>query len=305
VFRRFLTLGLFCLLATLWGFSFLAIEVGLESLEPVLFAAFRYDIAAVLLLGHALVRGVDWRPAGRPDLAAILGGGVFLVAGNGLLFIGQQTVPSGVAAIMQSLVPVLTSLWALGLLPEERVSVTGAVGILLGFTGVGLIVRPDPSNVFGSDVVGRLLILGQATSVALGGVLVQRANPTLDRSALSGWSMFVGASILHVASPAAGEAFALPSTGLGLAAVAYLGIFATGLAFFIYYTLLEVRGALETSLVAYLVPVVATVVGVAVLGESITAPTIVGFVVVFLGFVLLKWRAIADLVDEIATAQSV
>lgn len=302
--RRFLTLGLFSLLATLWGFSFLAIEVGLESLEPVLFAAFRYDIAAVLLLGYALVRGDDWRPDGRSDLAAIVGGGVFLIAGNGLLFIGQQTVPSGVAAIMQSLVPVLTSLWALGLLPEERVSVTGAVGILLGFIGVGLIVRPDPSNLLGSDVVGRMLILGQAASVALGGVLIQRAKPTLDRSALSGWSMVVGAVILHVVSPAAGEPFALPSTGLGWAAVAYLGIFATALAFFIYYTLLEVRGALETSLVAYLVPVVATVAGVAVIGESITAPAILGFVIVFLGFILLKRRAIADLVDEIATAQS-
>jgi drug/metabolite transporter (DMT)-like permease len=292
------TAGLFALLATLWGFSFLAIEVGLRSLDPVLFAAFRYDVAAVLLLGYALASGVDWRPAGRADLTAILGGGVFLIAGNGLLFVGQQTVPSGVAAIMQSLVPVLTSLWALLLLPEERVSVVGAVGIVVGFVGVGLIVRPDPSNLLGTDIVGRLLILGQAASVALGGVIIQRAGPTLDRSALSGWSMLVGGGLLHLLSPAVGEPFALPSTDAGVAAVVYLGVFATAVAFFIYYTLLEVRGALETSLVAYLVPVVATIAGVAVLGESITLTTVVGFLVVFVGFVLLKRRAIATLVAE-------
>ena len=295
VTRRALTLGLFALLATLWGFSFLAIEVGLRSLDPILFAAFRYGIAAVLLLGYALLRGIDWRPTGRPDIGAILGGGVFLVAGNALLFLGQQTVPSGVAAIMQSLVPVLTSLWALALLPEERVSTVGAAGIALGFLGVGLIVRPDPSNLLAGDLVGRLLILAQAASVALGGVLIQRAKPTLDRAALSGWSMAVGGVILHAVSLAIGEPFALPTTAPGWAAVAYLGVFATALAFFIYFTLLEVRGALETSLVAYLVPVVATIVGVAVLGESITLPTVAGFLLVFAGFVLLKRRAIAAL----------
>lgn len=296
--RRVLTVGLFALLATLWGFSFLAIEVGLRSLDPILFAAFRYGIAAVLLLGYALLRGIDWRPTGRPDVSAILGGGVFLVAGNALLFLGQQTVPSGVAAIMQSLVPVLTSLWALALLPEERVSAVGAAGIAVGFLGVGLIVRPDPSNLLAGDLVGRLLILCQAASVALGGVLIQRAKPTLDRAALSGWSMAVGGVILHGVSLAIGEPFVLPATVLGWAAVAYLGVFATALAFFIYYTLLEVRGALETSLVAYLVPVVATVVGVVVLGESITLPTVLGFLLVFAGFVLLKRRAIAALIRE-------
>lgn len=296
--RRFYTIGLFTLLATLWGLSFLAIEVGLRTLEPVLFAAFRYAIAAVLLLGAALVRREDWRPAGRPDVDAILGGGVFLVAGNALLFLGQQTVPSGVAAIMQSLVPVLTSLWAVALLPQERVSAVGYAGILLGFVGVGLIVRPDPANLLGGDVVGRLLILGQAASVALGGVLIQRAGPALDSAALSGWSMAVGGAILIVVSLAIGEPLALPATVPGWAAVAYLGVFATAVAFFIYYTLLEVRGALETSLVAYLVPVVATIVGVVVLGESVTPATVAGFLLVFAGFVLLKRRALGDLLAD-------
>lgn len=291
-------IGLFALLATLWGLSFPAIDIGLRFLEPVLFAAFRYDIAAVLLLAYAVVRTARWRPTARPNVAAILGGGVFLVAGNGLLFVGQQTVPSGVAAIMQSLVPIATTVWALGILPEERVSAAGAVGILLGFLGVGLIVRPDPANLFGSDVIGKALILGQVVSVSLGGVLIQRVKPTLDQAALSGWSMLIGASILHAASFALGEPFSVPATVRAQAAVAYLGIFATAVAFFIYFTLLDVRGALETSLVAYLVPVVATVAGVVLLGESITPLTLVGFLVVFVGFLVLKRRAIAELVSK-------
>lgn len=296
--QRFTTVGLFALLALLWGLSFLAIAVGLESLEPVLFAAFRYDVAAVLLLGYALLDGGEWLPGDRATVGAIIAGGVFLVAGNAFLFLGQQTVPSGVAAILQSLVPIATSLWALALLPEERVSRRGAVGILLGFVGVALIVRPDPGNLLGADVVGRALILVQVLSVALGTILIQRARPTLGNAALSGWSMLVGAVLLHAVSPAVGEPFALPATPVAWAAVAYLGVFATALAFFIYYTLLGVRGALETSLVAYLVPVVATVVGVVVLEESLTAPTVVGFLVVASGFFVLKREAIAALASE-------
>jgi drug/metabolite transporter (DMT)-like permease len=292
--------GAFALLAVVWGFSFLSIAVGLESLAPLLFAAFRYDVAAAVLFGYGLVRGFDWRPARAADAGAVLAGGVFLIGANGFLFVGQQTVPSGVAAIMQSLVPILTSLWALGLLPEERVSAVGALGILLGFLGVGLIVRPDPANLLAGDAAGRLLILVQVTSAALGGVLIQRAKPTLDRAALSGWSMLVGGLLLHAASAGLGERFALPTTAVGWAAVGYLGVFATGLAFFVYYWLLETRGALETSLVAYLVPVVATVAGAVVLGESITPLTVAGFAVVFLGFVLLKRRAIAALVDDVS-----
>jgi len=295
--RKLAAVAPFALLAVVWGFSFPAISVGLRTLPPVLFAAFRYDVAAVLLLAYAVTRTTEWRPSARRDLLAVLAGGVFLVSGNGLLFVGQQTVPSGVAAIMQSLVPIATSLWALALLPEERVSPVGAVGILLGFLGVALIVRPDPANLLGSSV-DRLLILVQVASVALGGVLIQRAGPTLDRAALSGWSMGLGGLLLHAASTAIGEPLAPPTGTLGVAAVLYLGVVATALAFFVYFTLLERRGALETSLIAYLVPVVATVAGVFLLGESITPPTLVGFGVVAVGFLVLKRRAVAELVSD-------
>jgi drug/metabolite transporter (DMT)-like permease len=295
--RRLLAVAPFALLAVVWGFSFPAISVGLRTLPPVLFAAFRYDIAAVLLLAYAVTRTSEWRPAARRDVVAVVAGGVFLVAGNGLLFVGQRTVPSGVAAIMQSLVPIATSLWALLLLPEERVTATGAVGILLGFLGVALIVRPDPANLLGANL-GRLLILVQVASVALGGVLIQRAGPTLDRAALSGWSMGLGGLLLHATSAAVGEAFSFPRAPLEVAAVVYLGVFATALAFFVYFRLLERRGALESSLIAYLEPVVATLAGVFLLDESITPLTLAGFGVVAAGFFVLKRRAIAGLIDD-------
>ena len=286
----------FLLLATLWGLSFPAISVGLDALPPVLFAAFRYDVAAVILLGAVAVRaaGRSWLPSTRADYTAVAGGGLFLIAGNGFLFLGQQTVPSGVAAIIQGLVPIATVLWALVLLPEERVSAVGAVGIVVGFLGVALVIRPDPANLLTADLVGKLLICVQVTLVALGGVVVQRAAPDIGGTTLAGWSMAVGGVVLHAASFGLGESLIVPA-GLALAAVAYLGVFATALAFFLYFRLLARYGATETSLVGYVVPVVATLAGVVLLDERITVASLVGFAVIFVGFLLLKRSAIRQL----------
>jgi drug/metabolite transporter (DMT)-like permease len=293
---RWYATALFVTLATMWGLSFPAISVGLEYIPPLLFAAFRYDTAAVLLLGYAAVSTDGWRPVGGNDRQAIVFGGLFLVAGNGLLFIGQQTVPSGVAAILQAMVPIATALWALGLL-GERLSGVGSVGVALGFLGVALVVQPNPDSLLDGDTAGRLIILGQVASVSLGSVLVDRAQPSMERVPMTGWAMLVGGLVLHLLSLAAGEPVpASVAEPAAVGAVAYLGVFSTALAFIIYFTILHDRGAFEASLVAYLVPVVATVVGVAVLGETVSVLSLVGFLVVFLGFALLKRRALVDMV---------
>ncbi len=289
---------LFVSLAVFWGLSFPAIAVGLDYLPPILFAAFRYDVAAAVLLAYALVATGQFWPTGSNNLQAIVGGGLFLVAGNGLLFVGQQTVPSGVAAILQTLVPIATAIWAL-LLLDERLSVLGAVGVAIGFVGISLVIQPDPNNLLAGDTFGRLLILGQAISVALGGVLVERADPTLGRVTFTGWSMLLGAIILHLLSLGSGE---LPTSAMtvptAIGAVLYLGVFSTAIAFYIFFDILETHGAFEASLVSYLVPIVATVVGVFVLGESINALTFVGFGLVAVGFTLLKRESIVDAIGS-------
>ena len=293
---------MFAALALFWGLSFPAISVGLDYIPPLLFAAFRYDVAAGLLLAYALLSEGAWLPTARNDRFAILGGGLFLVAGNGLLFIGQQTVASGVAAMLQALVPIATALWALVLL-DERLSLVGSVGVGIGFLGISLVVQPDPNNLLGGDTVGRLIIVGQVVSVSLGGVIVQRAAPTLSRAPLTGWSMLVGGLTLHVLSLGAGE---LPGGEVldptAVAMVVYLGVFSTAIAFYIFFFILQTHGAFQASLVTYLVPVVATLVGVFVLDESISALAIGGFCLVAVGFALLKRDALAAVIRDAPVA---
>lgn len=286
---KYRAVALFVALGVLWGGSFPAIEVGLGYFPPVLFAAARYDFAGVLLLAYAAVAASRWRPAGPADVAAVLASGTFLIAGNSLLFVGQLYTTGGVAAIIYSLIPILTTGLAWGLLPDERYTVRGVVGVLVGFLGVVVIARPDPANLLAPDVVGKVLVTLAAVSVALGSVLVRRADSTLPDSAFTAWSMLVGAVILHAGSLAAGESLAGVRLSLpGLAVLAYLAVFATAAAFLIYFFLLGAYGPLEANLVSYLVPVVATALGWAFLDEPVTAWTILGFALVLAGFYLLK-----------------
>jgi len=297
---RLVDAAMFAVLAVFWGLSFPAISVGLEIIPPLFFAALRYDVAAVLLLGYAvLLMDKDaWLPNEPENIVAVVGGGVFLVAGNGLLFVGQQTVPSGVAAILQALVPIATALWAVFLL-GERLSTLGTVGVVVGFLGIVLVVQPEPSNLFAGDTVGRLIIVGQVVSVALGGVIIQYAGPTIGRVPLTGWSMLIGSALLHIFSVVFGEtptAEILSPTAVGV--VVYLGVFSTALAFFIYFTILAEHGAFEASLVAYAVPVVATTVSVLILDETVGVSALVGFGLVAFGFAMLKRDAVFDLLAD-------
>jgi drug/metabolite transporter (DMT)-like permease len=292
---RMRDLGLFVTLAGLWGLSFPAIRAGLSSLPPLLFAAARYDVGGVLLLAFLVVRGSDWRPRTREDGLAILIAGAFLIVGNSLLFVGQQSTTSGIASILYGLIPILTTGFAAAFLPEEPIGGRRIAGVLLGLLGVGIIAQPDPGNLLTAELIGMGFVVAAAGSVAFGSVLLRRRQPTIGTAAMTAWAMVVGGLMLHGGSLAIGEGVAdvTPSV-VGAVAVIYLSVFASAIAYVIYFTLLEEFGPLEINLVSYVVPVFATVGGIALLDEGVSSSMVGGFLLITGGFVVLKARVIAN-----------
>lgn len=288
-------LALFVALSVAWGLSFPAIRAGLGSFPPLLFAALRFGVAGVLLFGYLFGTGTDWRPRTRADVAAVAAAAAFVVAfGNGLLFSGQRIVPSGIASILYALIPVLTTGLAAALLPREPITPRRLVGVGFGFLGVGVIARPDPSNLLAAELFGIALVVAAAASVAFGSVLLRRLTPTLEIEALTSWAMLVGGGFLAVGSALAGEGLAdVTPTPIGVVAVVYLAVFASALAYAIYFALLDRVGPLEINLVSYAVPVVATAAGVILFGEALTTGMVVGFGLIAGGFVIIKGGVIA------------
>lgn len=296
--RSHTDVGLFVGLAAVWGTAYLAIEVGLRTVPPVTLAALRYDVAGVLLLAIAGViavrRGERWRPRTRDEWTLVGVGGLLVIGVHfALLFMGQQYVSGGVASVVMSLIPVLTPVFALGLLPDERPSARQTVGVVLGLVGVGIVANPDPSG--GESLIGIGLLVLSAASFALGSVLTRRYESDLSVVATQAWMMILGAVLLDllvVGLP--GESFAnVGVTPSVVAAVAYLSVVASVGGFVAYFRLLDRFGPNEATLVSYAVPMFAALSEWLVLGETITATTAAGFTVIVFGFAIIKWRTLS------------
>jgi len=288
--------ALFVLVAVLFGCSFVAIETGLRELPPLLFASLRFDVAAVALGSYIVYTQPrsTWLPRTRSDLLGIGVAGVFLIAlNNALLFVGQGTTTPAMASMMYGLNPVLAPLFAWWLL-GDRLSWVGALGIGVALTGVAVILQPSPATLTSAGTVGQGLILGAAVAVAVGSVLLKRVQPRMGSLTLTAWATVLGAAILHGTSILAGES-PTAAVGASLSTVASLlvvGVPSTAVAYAIRFDLIDRIGPVRTNLVSYVVPIVAAVIGWAVLGAGVSAVTAAGFVVVVAGFALIERGAV-------------
>ncbi|MDT3434550.1 DMT family transporter [Haloarcula sp. 1CSR25-25] len=284
------TLALAAVASVLLGGTFVGAKAGLSYLPPLLFVALRFDIAAVVLFGYVVVTRsrADLLPRTRGDVLAILSTGLFALGlANALIFVGQQSATSAVAAIVFSLNPILTPVFAAILLSDERLSARGGLGMVIGLFGVGLVVSPDPAMLLGGGI-GKLVLFAGATSAALGSVLIRWSDGGLSSTVRTAWALPVAAVLCHALSVGTGESVATAVwSPTAIAALLYVGIFSGAIAYIAYFGLLDVTGAIQANLIFYVVPVVSTLGGWAVLGEAITPTAVAGFLTIFAGFAVL------------------
>jgi len=297
-------LGLFILLSALWGSSFMAIKAGLAAFPPVLFAALRYDIAGVVMLGYAAVRADHWLPRGRDELATVTVGAALMIAAyHAFLFVGEQGTTSAAAAVIVSLSPVLTTVFARGLLPDDRLSAVGIVGILLGVVGVVAVSQPDPNALLTSEMIPQLLVFAAALSFALGSVVTTYLDAGIEIETMEAWSMLGGAGLMHLVSLGLGESLsAVTWSGTAVWSLTYLSLGASAAGFLIYFDLLDRLGPVEINLVSYVAPLFAALTGFLFLQEVVDFWTAVGFCSIFAGFVLIKRQALRREVPRLRAA---
>lgn len=291
---------LFVALSTLWGLSFVAIDAGLAYVPPLFFAGVRYALAGVIVLGYAALTADRLRPRGRTEWLNVAVVGSFLVGGyHALLYVGQLSVPGPVAAVVVSLSPVLTAVFA-ALLLDDSLDAVAAGGFLLGLLGVAVVADLEPANLLGSDLLGVGLLLAGAAVFALGSVLSTPLRTTLADVSMQGWAMLLGAGVLFAGSLARGEAVATVAwTPTALAALAYLTIASGVIGFLVYFALHERIGPAESNLVGYFQPVVAALGGWLLLGQVVTQTTVVGFLGIFAGFVLVQHDLVREQVGPV------
>jgi drug/metabolite transporter (DMT)-like permease len=285
---------LFLLVTLLFGTAFPAVKSGLSFIPPLLFAATRSYLAAALLLGYVGATTEYWYPRSRRDVTAVLAGGLFLVGGTGVGFVAQQFITAGVAAIIFSLAPIVTAVLAWPLLPAERLGGRDYVGVVLGFVGIAVVIRPDPASLIDPELVGKVLFFGALIVVELGAVLIRRSRTSMPVPALTGWAMVLGGTVHVVLAVGIGESIAnVQVTPLSIAIVVYLSVFIGAFGLVIYLVLMGEVGPLKANMTTYLTPIVAIAIGWVLLGERIHPLTLVGFGIIIAGFALLESREIS------------
>jgi drug/metabolite transporter (DMT)-like permease len=272
-----------------WGSTYLGIRVVVETMPPLVAMGVRF-IAAAGLLGAMLaarhgVRAlkVSRRQAGAAGVLGVL----LLVCGNGGVAVAEQTVPSGLAALLVSAMP----LWlvAIRALARDRPRPVSLAGTLLGFVGIALLTLPG-SRSASVELWGMLLIvagtLGWATGSFISPKLPLPANPFVTAV----WEMLLGGTAMVVIGSARGElrGFSVGQVSAdGWVALAYLTVIGSVVAFSAFAWLLANAPVSLISTYAYVNPVVAVLLGFLILDEPVTGLILVGGAIVVLGVALV------------------
>ena len=267
----------FAAIFIVWGSTYLAIRYAVAEIPPLLTAGVRHLTAGCLLYAWARAKG--YRASRREWGHSAVVGVLFFLVGHGTLHWAEQSVPSGLAALLVATEPLWIAL-LLAALGISRLGVRTLVGTLLGLAGVWALVGADVTS--GSALsVGAIAILVGAASWGAGVVYAQRAampqNPTLRTAT----TLLCGAAFLLLASLVAGEyqQVAAPSW-LALGSLAYLIVFGSIVAFTAYYWLLDRYPATLVSTHTYVNPAVAVLLGWAFGGEEVSTTLVLALVLI-------------------------
>jgi len=300
-----LVLMAFAAVYVVWGSTYLAIRIGVESFPPLILAGLRH-MTVGLILYPILRRKTGLRPSAANWRAAIVTGTLLLFVGNGGVSWAEQTVPSGIAALLVATV----SLWLVmvdwlrpnGTRPVPRV----IVSLLMGFAGMFLLV--GPAHLGGAERIdprGAAVLILASFAWACGSLYSKHGGMSSSPMLSVAMQSFAGGTILLIAALFAGEYhglhFAAVSRRSWLALV-YLVVFGSGIGFTAYLYILQKSTAARVATYAFVNPVVALFLGWLIAGETITMRTVLAAAVILTAVILVitaPHRAPAPLTDPV------
>ncbi|MFJ8471658.1 EamA family transporter [Kitasatospora sp. NPDC094011] len=272
-----------------WGSTYLAIRIAVETMPSFFSAAARFLTAGLLMVGFLLIRQgpAALRVSGRQLASAALVGLLLLTGGNGLVVLGETSVPSGLAALLVAAVPLwMVVLTAFG--GGERPKPAELAGVLLGLVGLGVLSAPAVGGSI--KPLGVIVIIGATLCWASGSFVSKKIPMPGNVLAASAYQMLAGGLADLVVGLARGEQHGLDLgaiSGRSWLALGYLVLFGSLLAFTAYSWLLRSAPLTLVGTYAYVNPVVAVLLGWLILAEPLTGPTLAGGAIVVVGVCLV------------------
>lgn len=296
-------IGALGIVYVVWGSTYLGIKIALEGFPPMLLGAIRFLVAGAVLYAWTSRRS-SAQPSAREWGAAALAGTLMLVGGNGAVTWAEQRIDSGVAALLVASVALWMALLA-RVWQGERLRRRAVAGLLLGFVGVGLLVRPSGE---GASLLPSLAVLVGALSWAAGSIYVRRAPLPAHALRSTSMQMIAGGAVFALIGAVTGEGARVDLGAVSwraAGAIAYLVVFGSLLAFSAYTWLLRNARPSVVSTYAYVNPFVAVLLGAVLLAEPVTGGMVAAAALIILGVALIvtpRREAAAPVLVEPAAA---
>jgi drug/metabolite transporter (DMT)-like permease len=268
----------FAAIFIIWGATYLAIKYAVTEIPPLLTAGLRHVIAGAVLLAWTRAKGLR---ASRVEWGhSLVVGALFFLIGHGTLHWAEQSVPSGVSALLVATEPVWIAIF-LALTGRAPLRGRTIAGLLLGLVGVAVLVRFDAGADPRSLLIGSVAILVGAASWGAGVVYGQRVTLPRDPLLRTATTLLCGAGLLLAAAASTGELAHVPvPSPRALGSLAFLVVFGSIVAFSAYYWLLDRFPATLVATHTYVNPAVAVVLGWALGGETVSASLVVGLAII-------------------------
>jgi drug/metabolite transporter (DMT)-like permease len=284
--------ALLATLVALWGSNFMFVKIGVATVPPATLAAGRLLVGALVLIAVIRALGHPFPRPSRMWIPYIL----LAVVGNSLPFWliswGQQTIDSALAGILMAIMPLATLVMAHIWVTGEHLTRNRALGFLLGFAGIVVLMGPAALAGLGGSAGGVL-----AQLAVLGGALCYATQSVLVRVTLKGDVMVASAAIIAIAAAVSlpiaiviDRPWTLAPSATSVWAVVWMGIGPTAIATLAFIKLVGSAGPTFMSLVNYCVPVVAVFLGVAILGETPHANAYAGLALILTGIAVSQLR---------------
>lgn len=311
--RRLTLIAAFAAVYLIWGSTYLAIRFAIETMPPFLMAGVRFTIAGGILYAVARALGATG-PTRRHWKSALVIGGFLLLGGNGGVVWAEQTVPSGLTALIVAIVPLWMVLfdWLRG--SGSRPSAGVALGLLLGFLGVGLLIGPNGLGEGARiDPVGAGVVVLASVLWAAGSIYARHARLPDSQPLATGMEMLAGGALLLLVGTGVGEIGRVDPSAISARsalALLYLIVFGAIVAFTAYVWLLRVTTPARAATYAYVNPVVAVILGWSLASEPLGPRVLIAAAMIVAAVVLIvgrparrsKPRAARDEPDPIVSA---
>ena len=278
-------------LCAIWGSTWLAIKLGLRDLPPLTFAGIRFAAAALVLFGISALRGFRLPTAARDWRLLAYTGLLTITLNYGLVFWGEQYISSGLAAVLSATVPLFGLPLAHRYLASEPLNRWKVVGVLLGVVGVA-IVCSGQLGIGGPLAFWACLgLIFSALAAAQAGVLIKAGGTHIEPSVLAGVQMAGGCIPLLLGGVLLeGNPLHFNWTPLAWAALAYLTVLGSVIAFLMYYWLIRHTEVTWVLMIPLVTPLVAVAFGVLFAGEAVGWHTALGGAAIIGGVALAVLR---------------